>query len=170
MQAPKCDRFLCSWETCQCIPGPFLRPLLLFFLYSHSLLGRVSNSGHNSVEQIAILKFGSDHGARFNSKLEDFAVSGRNGAQLSAISRPKSVHNGTRTECSPGQVGSAVAPLCQLDQDCTLFEFLSQISGLEIAESCAPLRSETAKSSSFESNRAPWLLPNFRIAIRSTGL
>ena len=47
-----------------------------------------SNSGYNPVELEAILIFGSDLGARFGSKLEDFAVFGRNGAQLSAISRP----------------------------------------------------------------------------------
>ena len=51
--------------------------------------GKASNSRHNPVELQAILIFGSDLGARFDSKLEDFAVSGRNGAQLSAISRPE---------------------------------------------------------------------------------
>ena len=40
-----------------------------------SLLGQGSpNSGHNIVERIAILKFGSDSGARFDSKLQHSRV------------------------------------------------------------------------------------------------
>ena len=48
-----------------------------------------SNSRHNPVERIAILIFGSDLGARFDSKLEDFAVLGPNTALLWANSRPE---------------------------------------------------------------------------------
>ena len=49
--------------------------------------GKATNSGHNPVELFAILKFGSDSGARFDSKLQHSPVSSLNRAQLSAISR-----------------------------------------------------------------------------------
>ena len=51
--------------------------------------GKASNSRHNPVERIAILNFGSDLGARFDSKLQHSAVSGPNTAQFSANSRPE---------------------------------------------------------------------------------
>ena len=59
-----------------------------------------SNSRHNPVERIAILIFGSDLGARLDSKLEHGAVLGPNTALLSANSRPEISEEGTRTECS----------------------------------------------------------------------
>ena len=48
-----------------------------------------SNSRHNPVERIAILIFGSDLGARFDSKLQHSAVLGPNTALLWANSRPE---------------------------------------------------------------------------------
>ena len=48
-----------------------------------------SSSRHNPVERIAILIFGSDLGARFDSKLQHGAVLGPNTALLWADSRPE---------------------------------------------------------------------------------
>ena len=144
-----------------------------FYLNKHPLsYVTASNSRYNPVELQAILIFGSDLGARFDSKLEDFAVLGRNGAQLSAISRPqicsqsKVEQSAVLVELVPLSLHFANSTRTAL---CSTFD-CEQICGLEIAESCAPLRPKTAKSSSFESNRAPRSLPKIRIACSSTGL
>ena len=78
---------------------------------------------------------------------------------------------GSPTECNPSRVGKCINSGIKLDQDCTLLDFrLRTDFGPEFAESCALFRLETGLWCSFESNRATRSLPNFGIAIRSTGL
>ena len=130
-----------------------------------------SNLRYNPVELFAILIFGSDLGARFDSKMQHSAVLGLNRAQLLAISRPEIWREEVQQSAvlvelakwSDSGTNSTRTALCWTSD-------YEQISGLEIAKSCALFRPKTALCCIFESNRAPRSLPKIRIANNSTGL
>ena len=128
-----------------------------------------SNSRHNPVELFAILIFGSDLGARFDSKLQHSAVLVRTQHCSGRILDPKSVRNRKSNRVQswsswfrcrstlPTRPGLHSVGLPN-----------EQILGLESAQSSAVFGPKTALCCSFESNRAPRSLPKIRIANSST--